>query len=332
MLQAPQRTGLSGPTLIRLLTRLTDVDVPQSRQPLSDHLSQWLGWTDAIALSAALNNRPPAIAPGARQFSSVEERECERVRTTLADAIASDTAATAAKRATPGVIPGQMPAKAAAALQADDADYSNFRQRYLSLQHTMETSIGNLRSRLRGMVAAKTPEMTRLAVVDAIMDRALLPRERTLLGAIPKLLQGHFNRLRLAEKAALEDAAAQAEAWAQAQALAEAQAQAQAEAQALADAEAQTPAQASAEGQADGDAAAPAEAGDPPALQADAPAQAAADADAKLAGLPPQAALTAPTPGAWLETFRKDMRSVLLAELDVRLQPVEGLLAALRAS
>ncbi|EFV86733.1 hypothetical protein HMPREF0005_05770, partial [Achromobacter xylosoxidans C54] len=94
MLQAPQRTGLSGPTLIRLLTRLTDVDVPQSRQPLSDHLSQWLGWTDAIALSAALNNRPPAIAPGARAFGSAEERECERVRTTLADAIASDTAAT----------------------------------------------------------------------------------------------------------------------------------------------------------------------------------------------------------------------------------------------
>ena len=201
MLQAPQRTGLSGPTLIRLLTRLTDVDAPESRQPLSDHLSQWLGWTDAIALSAALNNRPPAIAPGARQFSSAEERECERVRTTLADAIASDTAATAAKRQ----MPGQVSAKVAA-LQAGDADYSNFRQRYLSLQHTMETSIGNLRSRLRGMVAARTPEMTRLAVVDAIMDRALLPRERTLLGAIPKLLQGHFDRLRLAEQAALEAA------------------------------------------------------------------------------------------------------------------------------
>lgn len=321
MLQAPQRTGLSGPTLIRLLTRLTDVDVPESRQPLSDHLSQWLGWTDAIALSAALNNRPPAIAPGARQFSSAEERECERVRTTLADAIASDTAATAAKRVSPGMIPGQMPAKAAAALQADDADYSNFRQRYLSLQHTMETSIGNLRSRLRGMVAAKTPEMTRLAVVDAIMDRALLPRERTLLGAIPKLLQGHFDRLRLAEKAALEDAAAQAEA----QALAQAEAQASAQAQAQADSETDACAEAQA--------GAKAEAGTEAQAQADAQADAPAPgANATPAGPAPQAALTAPTPGAWLETFRKDMRSVLLAELDVRLQPVEGLLAALRAS
>lgn len=300
MLQAPQRTGLSGPTLIRLLTRLTDVDAPESRQPLSDHLSQWLGWTDAIALSAALNNRPPAIAPGARQFSSAEERECERVRTTLADAIASDTAATAAKRQ----MPGQVSAKVAA-LQADDADYSNFRQRYLSLQHTMETSIGNLRSRLRGMVAARTPEMTRLAVVDAIMDRALLPRERTLLGAIPRLLQGHFDRLRLAEQAALE-AAAQAAA----------QAQAEVDAAAPADPEAQAEAGTRDDAQAAPDSAA----------QADADAPASTDVGALPSALP------APTPGAWLETFRKDMRSVLLAELDVRLQPVEGLLATLRTS
>ncbi|QKH38456.1 DUF3348 domain-containing protein [Achromobacter pestifer] len=271
MLQAPQRTGLSGPTLIRLLTRLTDVDVPQSRQSLSDHLSQWLGWTDAIALSAALNTSPPVIAPGARMFSSAEERECARVRTTLADAIASDTAATAAKRRTPGQAPA--PAKQLAALAEADADYANFRQRYLSLQHTMETAVGNLRSRLRGMVAARNGEMTRLAVVDAIMDRALLPKERALFGAIPKLLQGHFQRLRDAEAAALAEAAA----WAEAQAEAEAQ----------------------------------------------------GDAAAETGAAPAPASIT---PGAWLDTFRKDMRSVLLAELDVRLQPVEGLLATLRAS
>ncbi|WP_043519409.1 DUF3348 domain-containing protein [Achromobacter arsenitoxydans] len=276
MLQASQRTGLSGPTLIRLLTRLTDADVQQSRQSLSDHLSQWLGWTDAIALSAALNTSPPVIAPGARMFSSAEERECARVRNTLADAIASDTAATAAKR----IAPGQAPVKKPAALAEADADYSNFRQRYLSLQHTMETSIGNLRSRLRGMVAAKNGEMTRLAVVDAIMDRALLPKERALLGAIPKLLQAHFERLRKAEEAALAQAAADAEAQ-------------PADAESAVDAE--EPA------------------------GADAAAQAAAPA----VGI---------TPGAWLDTFRADMRSVLLAELDVRLQPVEGLLATLRAS
>ena len=196
----------------------------------------------------------------------------------------------------------------------------------------METSIGNLRSRLRGMVAAKTPEMTRLAVVDAIMDRALLPRERTLLGAIPKLLQGHFDRLRLAEKAALDDVAAQAEALALAQAEAEAQALAEAEADAEAEANAEGDAKADAEAAPQADAQADASAADAAAAGAAAADAAAASADAKPAETPPQATLTAPTPGAWLETFRKDMRSVLLAELDVRLQPVEGLLAALRAS
>lgn len=33
---------------------------------------------------------------------------------------------------------------------------------------------------------------------------------------------------------------------------------------------------------------------------------------------------------AWLDSFRRDMRNLLLAELDVRLQPAEGLLSALR--
>ena len=33
---------------------------------------------------------------------------------------------------------------------------------------------------------------------------------------------------------------------------------------------------------------------------------------------------------AWLEAFRRDMQSLLLAELDIRFQPIEGLLAALR--
>jgi hypothetical protein len=37
-------------------------------------------------------------------------------------------------------------------------------------------------------------------------------------------------------------------------------------------------------------------------------------------------------PGAWLDVFREDMQSVLLAELEIRFQPVEGLLAALRIS
>ena len=48
-------------------------------QSLSDRLSQWLGWTDAIALSSALNGSPPAVAGGARVAGSAAEGECVRL-------------------------------------------------------------------------------------------------------------------------------------------------------------------------------------------------------------------------------------------------------------
>jgi hypothetical protein len=245
MVQAPQRTAFNGPTLIRLLARLADADVTESRQPLSDRLSQWLHWTDAIALSTALNGNPPAVAPGAQALGSAEETECARVRSTLVNAIVSGSAPAAAKRHG-----SAQTASHGASLDAA-VDYPAFRQMYLSMQQTMETGIGNLRSRLRAKLAARTPGMSRLAEVDAVMERALGPRERSLLATVPALLGAHFERLRKTERETLADA---------------------------------------------------------------------------------QASEDTPTiaPGAWLNVFRKDMQSVLLAELDLRFQPVEGLLAALR--
>ncbi|HDV6329440.1 TPA: DUF3348 family protein, partial [Burkholderia cenocepacia] len=74
MVQASPRPALSGPTLVRLLARLADADVAESRQTLSDRLSQWLGWTDAITLSSALNASPPGVAAGVRGYDA--ERDC----------------------------------------------------------------------------------------------------------------------------------------------------------------------------------------------------------------------------------------------------------------
>ncbi|KVZ08733.1 DUF3348 domain-containing protein [Burkholderia stagnalis] len=242
MVQAPQRKALSGPTLVRLLARLADADVPESRQTLADRLSHWLGWTDAITLSSALNGSPPALAGGARAPGGDAERECARVRHELAQAVTRSRAAGASRRN------GAMPAAPA----AETADFADFRQRYLSLQQEMETAIGQLRGRLRVALAARTPGMARLATLDAIMERVLGARERSLLATVPALLGAHFERLRDAERQALGDAE--------------------------------------------------------------------------------ESGNTAVTPGAWLDVFRKDMQSVLLAELEVRFQTVEGLLEALRAS
>jgi hypothetical protein len=247
MVQTPQRTAFSGPTLIRLLARLADVEVTESRQALSDRLSQWIHWTDAIALSTALNGNPPAVTPGAQAVGSAEETECARVRSALANAIVGGSASGAAKRH------GSAQTSSHTAPMDDAIDYPAFRQTYLSMQQMMETGIGNLRGRLRAKLAARTPAMSRLAEVDVVMERALSPRERSLLATVPGLLGGHFERLRKAGRETLADT--------------------------------QT-----------------------------------------SEGTP------AITPGAWLNVFRKDMQGVLLAELDLRFQPVEGLLAALRTS
>lgn len=242
MAHAQQRRALSGPALIRILARLTDVDVSASAQPLSDRLSQWLSWTDAITLSSALNAAPPAIASNVRPAGPDAETIGARVRAALAKSIASSCG--------PDVRSGPR-APIQSPLAPVVVDYADFRQRYVLMQQTMELEISDLRGRLRRLLAARTPGLARLAVLDASMEQALAGRERSLLGAIPLMLAPYFERLRAAD--------------------------------------AQRQAELAAGGQA-----------------------------------------TQSTSRAWLDAFRKDMQSVLLAELDVRFQPVDGLLAALR--
>ena len=207
MVQVSRRTGFTGSALTRLLAQLTDLDVPESEQAFADRLSEWLSWTDAILLSTALNGSAAAPSSDARAAGDTAEAEYTRVRAALTHAIAADGATA--------------------------SDFPSYRRRYLARQQAMEAGIGPLRGRLRARLAARSPEMARLAAVDAVMEQVLGAHEQRLLSTVPGLLEKHFERLRQAD---------------------------------------------------DG----------------------------------------------WLDLFCKNMQSVLLAELDIRLQPVEGLLEALR--
>lgn len=206
-----------------MLTRLTDVDAPQSGASLPDRLSHWLDWKQAIALSTALDGKPSEPPDDVPAFGQAAEDECLRSRDALIQAIATDRA----------FIPNVDAAN----------DYAPLRQRYIALQRKIQATTGSLRGNLRDMLSRASPEMARLADVDAVMELALSPREQSLLGKLPTLLGEYFDGLRQRAHATSAEPSA-----------------------------------------------------------------------------------------AWLDVFRKDMQSVLLAELDVRFQPVEGLLAALRAS
>jgi hypothetical protein len=211
--RSPRRTPLSGSALIRLLAALGDADIPASKDSFSDGLCRWFDWTDAISLSSALDGPQAAVVESraaANAAAHAADRDCRRVR----DAIA----------------------KLGASLDPTSDDFAPHRQRYLGWQQAMDAGIAPLRRRVRASLSSASPALARLAAVDAVMDKVIGARERTLLSTVPAWLEQHFARVQGSQ------------------------------------------------------------------------------------------------PDAWRDTFCQDMREVLLAELDLRMQPVEGLLEALRGS
>ena len=207
--------------LVGLLARLGGTGAP-AVPSLPSRLAAWIDWPQAVALSAALETRPLAHSGSAP--SHEPDDEGARVHAAVVGAIEAD-------RAFAGT---------------DAADAAFFRQRYIALQRVMEGEVGLSRKRLRERIARDAPHLGRLAALDAVMERALGTRERSVLAALPDVLAVHFQRLQPSPD-------------------------------------------------------------DPP-----------------------------PSPAgratAWLDTFRRDMKCLLLAELDFRLQPARGLGAALRAT
>ncbi|WP_186181825.1 DUF3348 domain-containing protein [Burkholderia gladioli] len=312
MSSLPQRSSLHAPALVRILTRLGGTDVQRTAQPLADRLSQWVAWTDAIALSSVLAAPAPVVA-GLRGNGEDEAARGLSLRSSLSKAIANDALLAPTRQLQRGgaFAPAQLARPPEPA--ETDADFALYRQCCLSLQQKMESEIGDLRARLRPRLAAQSPALAKLAALDATMERALAARERSLFGAVPGLLGAYFERLRADAKAARAEAEAtdgngNGEA---------AQAGSGGNDSDNDGGSGSGPANGHASGPASGPAAAPAAA---PLTRA---AEVAPPLRARLA--------QASAPDSWLDTFRKDMQSVLLAELDLRFQPVGGLLAALRA-
>lgn len=234
MVPGSPRTRFTDPALIRLLAQLAQLDAGGEPPAFAERLSQWLHWTDATALSAALDEAPAVPAKPSRPLAhGAEASELARVRSALVTGIAQDCAL-----AQPPIRPQgpRGPAAAQAAPPEEPLDFATLRRRYINRQQAMSAAIEPLRARLRATLAGASADLARLASLDAVMERVLGPRERALLGAVPVLLEKHFDHLRQAAAA------------------------------------------------------------------------------------------------GWADTFGQRMQAVLLAELDVRLQPAEGLLAALNGT
>ena len=189
MAKASQRAPVLGPAFIRLLARFKDDATSPTAPDVSARLATWFDWNRAITLSRALDN-PPAPAPDGATFDPDHDADCTRVRDRLLQAIHAEIAPVA-------------PADAAA-----PDPYAPYRQHYQAQQRAMQTATGNLRGRLRDMLARQSPAKARLAEVDAVMEATLSPREHTLLSHVPALLCLHYQRLH--DSAASADAQASA--------------------------------------------------------------------------------------------------------------------------
>jgi hypothetical protein len=187
------RTGLNGSALVELLAQLALSDNPSSPPSFVEGLGRWLGWKEAIQLSAVLSAAAPAaprapagMAPS-RQAGALAlaklDAEFTRVRTALALAITQ-----ALDEANAG--------HDGHALQ-DSPDFLPWRRCCLRLQQAMEAAVGPLRAQARAVLqaqAALQPGLATLAALDAALATALAPHEQAQLALMPVLLERHFRR------------------------------------------------------------------------------------------------------------------------------------------
>lgn len=277
------RTHLSSSTLIRLLHEHAGAEGAEAKQTFAERLSQWLGWTDAIALSAVLNGSsapalggapvPSTVAAGRFMPARAVLAEFDRVRTDLAHAIHTDRViapqppapvkpAKTTKRPSAQPLAAEPPPSAPTPPD-DPADFAPCRRQLTAHQRTMTERIAALRADVRLALTNQSAALGQLAAVDAVMDDALAAREKHVLSLVPALLERRFDKLRNANPAPADVAATDA----------------------------------------------PQE---PPATPSS-----------------PTTPPAPPTPPEWRIACGREMQDVLLAELDLRLQPVQGMVEAL---
>ena len=185
-----QRTAITGSALVRLLARLTQADAAESPLIFTEQLGQWIGWAEAIPLSAALSATHSA-QPLDEGTWRADATHAARVRAQLEREIADEARPPPARRTRPPALRG-MP------VPPPVPDFGTWRRRYQTRQQAFDNAIVPLRAQLRLALAAASADGARLAAVDQVMERVMAPKERQWLAGVPALLEKHHERLRQA--------------------------------------------------------------------------------------------------------------------------------------
>lgn len=191
------RTKFHSSDLIRCLASLDMVDVADPGNAFAEKLGQWIHFADAITLSGVHNGsvasspKPPAKALQERQGAALAAvaAEFDRIQASLAESIVKSFSAA------PGKMHNKLPEpQLELPLNAATA-YVPYRRFYETHQRDMELRIQPLRFNVRAAVAKASPQLKKLAELDATLEKILQEREAHLLSKVPGLLRKRFEQL-----------------------------------------------------------------------------------------------------------------------------------------
>lgn len=200
------RPGATGPGLAALLAQLSRASAstststfvrPVSARAFVEGLGRWLGWKEAIALSAVLADRPnppasepqPAqTAPGLHAALAALDAEFTRVQAALQAELmqALGDAERDAEQGAEGGAPGS---------------FHPWRRCFQQLQPRFDKAAGALRSQARtalhrlGSVPGQSvqrAELAELAALDAVLASALAGHEQAQLARLPDRMEARF--------------------------------------------------------------------------------------------------------------------------------------------
>lgn len=193
MTRASPRTNFHSSKLVRYLADLALVDTVDPGNAFAEELGHWIHFSDAIGLSA-VHNGSDSHFPRAQSATHLVVRdalsaEFDRIQALLVNSIIKSCSPNSGKThislPTPKL---ELPMELAAA-------YVPYRRFYEAHQRDMELSIQPLRTNVREAVAKASPELRKLAELDAAFEKILRDRESKLLSKVPVLLKKRFEQL-----------------------------------------------------------------------------------------------------------------------------------------
>lgn len=192
-------TNLHSSKLIRILANLVVMDPGGQGIAFAEELGLWLDHHDAIALRAAHTTSFPATLSGVKLVAGVGiNDEFTRTRTSLVNSITTPDATSV------GRVRGELSSPELGAPMDLMSAYEPYRRYYLEHQRSMELRVRPLRAHVREVLTRASPELNKLAALDAVFEGILCDRESKLLATVPLLLARRFGQLRKAYQQTLD--------------------------------------------------------------------------------------------------------------------------------